>query len=185
MGMTVVEKILARAAGQPGVTAGRRGRTARRPRHVARERGARDQPVPGDLPGHRPASQGLGPVKIALIFDHRVPAEVAEDRHQPEEGARVRRGARHSQVPRHPRRRGRHLPPDPARERLRPAGAGGGGHRHPHHQPRRARRLRLRHRRHRDGLGLGAGPRPERRGARRRIKVTWSATFQPHVRPRT
>ena len=67
--------------------------------------------------------------------------------------------AGHREVPRHPRRRGRHLPPDPARERLRAARRRGGRHRQPHDQPRRARRVRLRHRRHRDGGGLGAGPR--------------------------
>ena len=61
-----------------------------------------------------------------------------QDGHQPEEDPRVRGRAGHHQVPRHPRRRGRHLPPDPGGERLRAARHGGGGHRQPHQQPRRA-----------------------------------------------
>ena len=60
MGMTVVEKILARAAGLPSVNAGRRRRAEGGPRHVARECGAGDQPVPGDLRGHGPRARRSG-----------------------------------------------------------------------------------------------------------------------------
>ena len=51
------------------------------------------------------------------------PGGDGEDGHQPEEDPRVRGRAGDHQVPRRARRRGRHLPPDPGRERLRAARA--------------------------------------------------------------
>ena len=165
--MTVVEKILARACGPRRRPRGRRRRARRRPRDVARERGARAQPVP------RRSSQGTGlepriwdPSRIAIIFDHRVPAESPKTATQPEEGPRLRGEARHHALPRHPRRRGRDLPPDPARERLR-AGPGAvvvgtDSHTTSHGA---LERVRVRHRRHGDGLGLGARRGAQRRGA--------------------
>ena len=90
MGMTVVEKILARASGRAAVHAGDVVEPARRPRHVARERGAGPQPVPRGLPGHRPRAEDLGPVADRHHLRPPRPRRVPEDRHQPEEGARVR-----------------------------------------------------------------------------------------------
>ena len=158
MGMTVVEKILARACGH---AVGRRPATSssRAVDLAMSHENARagDQPVQGDLPGHGPRAEASGTRRrIAIIFDHRVPAESPKTATNQKKIREFVAPARHHQVPRHPRRRGRHLPPDPARERLRAAGLRRGRHRQPHHQPRRAGRLRLRHRRHRDGRGLGA-----------------------------
>ena len=139
MGMTVVEKILARASGRDAVRAG----DVVEPRvdlAMSHENAALV------LNQFAEVFKGTGlepkiwdPSRIAIIFDHRVPGRVAEDREQPEEGPRVRGEARHHPVPRHARRRGRDLPPDPPRERLRPPRLGGRRHRLPHDEPRRAR----------------------------------------------
>ena len=166
MGMTVVEKILARSAGLPSVKVGRCGGTEGGPRHVPRERGAGDQPVPGGLPGHRAPGEGLGSVPGRHHLRPSRAGGIAQDRHQPEEDPRFRGGTRHHEIPRHPRRRGWHLPPDPPRVRLRPAGLRGGGDRLPHHQPWGHGCLQLRHRRHGDGLGVEPGHRCEHRSAR-------------------
>ena len=105
MGMTVVEKILARVAGTRAGPCRRRPRAARRPRDVARERGARHQPVPGDLPGHGPRRRGLGSVAHR---DHLRPPRAGRDRRRP---PRTRRRSANSspstasRVPRRPRRR--------------------------------------------------------------------------------
>ena len=105
------------------------------------------------------------PSKIAIVFDHRVPAESAKTATNQKKIREFVAGAGHHEVPRHPRRPGRHLPPDPARERLRAPRRGRRRHRQPHDQPRRARRVRVRHRRHRDGRRLGARQGAQRRGA--------------------
>ena len=156
MGMTVVQKILARASGR---TAARWARCVEPKVDLAMSHENAALVVNQFLEifqgsGREPQDLGSGPGR-----DHLRPpraGRVVEDRHQPEERARVRRRPGHRALPRHPRRRGRHLPPGAAGERLRAARPGGGGHRLAHHHPRRARRLRVRHRRHRDGERLGA-----------------------------
>ena len=99
MGMTMVEKILARATGQAAVKAG----DVVEPRvdlAMSHENAAlvlnQFQEIYKDT--------GLqariwDPDKVAIIFDHRVPAESAKTATQSEEGARVRARAGHPQVP--------------------------------------------------------------------------------------
>ena len=164
MGKTVVEKILARAAGLPAVTAG----DVVEPRvdvAMSHENAAlvinqfleiyEGTGVPAHALGRLEDRDHLRPPR---------PGRVAEDRVEPEEDPRVRRRARDLPIPRHPRRRRRHLPPDPPRVRLREARAGRRRHRLAHDEPRRPRRLLVRHRRDRDGLRLDARRRPQRRG---------------------
>ena len=130
MGMTVVEKILARASGRAAVARRRRRRAARRPGHVARERGAGDQPVPRDLQGHGPRADGLGPVEDR---DHLRPPRARPSRAKTATNQKkVREFVGAQGIAKFHDIRGdvgRHLPPDPARERLRAAGRRGRRHR--------------------------------------------------------
>ena len=61
------------------------------------------------------------PRAIAIIFDHRVPAESSKTATNQKRIREFVGRTGHHEVPRYPRRRGRHLPPDPPRERLRPS----------------------------------------------------------------
>ena len=163
MGMTVVEKILARASGLAAVKA---GDVVEPPVDLAMSHENAALVVNQFLEIYQ--GTGLEPRSgIREGRDHLRPSRsgrVLEDREQPEEGAGVRRPARDPEIPRHPGRRRGHLPPDPAGERLRAAGSGRRRHGLAHDEPRRARSLRLRHRRDGDGQRLDARDRGERRG---------------------
>ena len=124
------------------------------------------------------------PSRVAVIFDHRVPAESPKTASNQKKVREFVGAAGRRQVPRHPRRRRRHLPPDPARERLRAPGLCGRGHRFPHHQPRRAGRFRVRHRRHRDGQRLGARARVLNVEVPPTIKVVVKGRFKKFVGPK-
>ncbi len=99
MGMTMVEKILARATGQEYRQGRRCGRTEGGFGDVAREWGVGAEPVPRNLQGYRPGSQRLGSVENRDHLRSPCPGREFEDRHQPEDIARVCRGAGHHQVP--------------------------------------------------------------------------------------
>ena len=156
MGMTVVQKVLARATGRRMVAIG----------DVV-------EPAVDLAMSHENAAlvinqflevyQGTGlepkpwdPSKIAIVFDHRVPAETpktATNQKKVREFVAAQGIAKFHDI------RGDEggichqvLPENGY---VRP-GARRRGHRLAHHQPRGARRLRLRHRRHRDGQRLGA-----------------------------
>ena len=150
MGMTLAEKILARASG--------------------RERVAPDEIVVAEVDlamSHENAdlvrkafqrnrrAKCLGP---RAHRDHsRSPRAggIREDRRHAQSDPRIRGRAGNSQLLRRGPRR--HLPPGAGGERPRAAWHGGGGHGLPHHHPRRFRRLRHRHRRHRDGGRVDGG----------------------------
>ena len=98
------------------------------------------------------------PDKVAIIFDHRVPAESSKTATNQK---KVREFVAQQGI-----RKFHDIRGDeggichqilPENGYVRP-GLGGRGHRQSHHQPRRPGRIRVRRRRHRDGLGLGAGP---------------------------
>ena len=153
----------------------------RGPRHVARERGARDQPVPGDLQGHGARSRGSGTRRRS-----RSSSTTACRRSRPRRRATRRRCASSS-----PPTGSRASTTSAAtwaasatrscRERLRASRRGRGGHRLAHHEPRRAGRVRLRHRRHRDGQRLGAG---RRRSTSRCRDASGSSVERPLPRMR-
>ena len=151
MGMTLAEKILARASGRASVVAGpdRGGATSISP---CRTR----TPTWCARASRRSASARVwDPEKIVIILDHRVPAESEKTATTHKAIREFVARAGHPQFLR--RRPRRHLPPGAGRERARPARHGGGRHRLAHHHARRVRRLRHRHRRHRDGRRLDRG----------------------------
>ncbi len=165
MGMTMVEKILAKATGQASVCKG----DVVEPRvdlAMSHENGALV------LNQFLEIYKGTGlearvwdPSKIAIIFDHRVPAESAKTATNQK---KVREFVEQQGIGKFHDIRGdeggicHQILPENGYVR---PGNGGGRHRQPHHQPRRAGSLRLRHRRHRDGFGLDPGKRVERRSA--------------------
>ncbi len=136
MGMTYVQKVLAKACGKTSVAVGDVIEPAV---HLAmsHENGALV------INQFLEIYKGTGieanvwdPSRIAIIFDHRVPAESSKTATNQKKAARIRRQTGDHQIPRYPRRRGRHLPSDSAGVRLCPARDGCSRHRQPHHQPR-------------------------------------------------
>ncbi len=157
MGMTVVEKILARATGQVSVKAG----DVLEPRvdlAMSHENAALVINQFLEIyngTGYEP--KVWDPSRVAIIFDHRVPAE------SPKTASNQKkiRGfvAKHMITKFHDIRGdvGGNLPPDSPGERVRPAGIRRGRYRFAHHQPWCTGCLCVRHRRDGDGECLGTG----------------------------
>ena len=155
MGMTYVQKLIARASGMGQVET---GEVLELPVHLAMSHENAALVVNQFNEIFRDTGREANvwnPDRIAIIFDHRVPAESSKT------ATNQKKVRNFVGVSRRPRRRRRHLPPDPARERLCQAGTGTGGHRQPHDDTRRAWRVRVRHWRDRDGSRLGAGQHPQ------------------------
>ncbi len=165
MGMTMVQKILAKAVGQASVKVN----DVVEPKvslAMSHENGAlvinqfneiyKDTGIEARV---------WDPSKIAIIFDHRVPAESSKTAGNQK---KIREFVAKQGITKFHDIRGdeggicHQILPENGYV---PAGPVIGGHRQPHHQPRRAGRLLLRHRGHRDGRGLGPGQDPERGGA--------------------
>ncbi len=143
----------------------RRGGAGRRPGDVARER-ARSSSISSRTSTRAPASSRTvwDPSKVAIIFDHRVPAEsskTATNQKKVREFVGAQGIAKFHDI------RGdeggicHQILPSTATC----GPAGHRRHRQPHDHARRAGRVRVRHRRHRDGRRLGARHDPQRRGA--------------------
>ncbi len=164
MGMTIVQKILARATGLPSVKVG----DIVEPSvdlAMSHENGALVMNQFAEIyKGTGLEAKVWDPSKIAIVLDHRVPAESAKTATNQK---KIREFVAAQGITKFHDVRGDQggiCHQILAESGYDPSGPGHRRHRQPHDQPRRARRLRVRHRRHRDGLRLGARPRAQRRG---------------------
>jgi len=143
MGMTVVEKILAKAALQPAVKAldvvEPRVDLAMSHENAALVVNQFKEIYAGTGREPIPWIHRASPSSSTTVCQRR-----AEDGHQSEAGPRLRRSPRHHQIPRHPRRSRWHLPSDLARAWLRATRKRRRRNRQPHDEPWRPRSLRLR-----------------------------------------
>ena len=125
------------------------------------------------------------PSRIAIIFDHRVPAESPKTATNQK---KVREFVATHGITRFHDIRGdeggicHQILPENGYVR---PGRGGRRHRLAHDQPRRAGRVRVRHRRHGDGLASGRSASSLNVEVPPTIEVEVSGRFQKHVGPRT
>jgi len=181
MGMTTVEKVLARACDRERVAAGDVVEPRVEPGYVARERRPGDQPVPRDIPGYRVGCQGMGcgkksPSISTIACPLRAPKRPQTRRRYAISSPDTASAAfTTSAVPLR-----RHLPPDTTGIWLRAPGmvvVGTDSHTTTHGA---LGAFRFRHRRHRNGLcmGIGASAYVEVPGT---IKVVVDGQLPPYV----
>ena len=164
MGMTIVQKILARATGQRTVAVGDVVEPAV-DLAMSHENGALVMNQFFEVyKGTGLEPKVWDPSKIAIILDHRVPAESSKTATNQK---KIREFVAKQGIAKFHDIRGdeggicHQILPG---ARLHAARPGDRRHRQPHDEPRRGRRLLLRHRRHGDGRRLGARQHLQRRG---------------------